>query len=208
MVRQRILTALFDRLYTTGARFYDPLTIVLFGSFWREWQRAVRPHIHGDRLLDLGCGTGALLAELFKDAGIIVGVDRSAPMVRIAARRLCAHPVSVVQADARALPFRAGAFSTVISTFPSAFIVDPQVHAEIARVLEPGGRLVVVLSGTIDRWPLWRRPLRLVFRLVYGSMHGEGQRPTSPLVGDPFCGEWREEQTGHGRALLWIAVRR
>ncbi len=99
----------------------------------------------GERLLDLGCGTGVLLRELV-GRGMslrLCGVDLSPAMVAVARAGLPAA-VGLGVADAAALPFPAGCFDVVLST--SSFHFWPQPHrvlSEVRRILAPGGRLAI-----------------------------------------------------------------
>ena len=100
------------------------------------------------RVLDLGCGPGGALAAVARrwPAARLVGVDVAARML-VAARRGWAttpHP-ALVRADATALPFPSGIFDAVTSH--SFLYLAPDrnaVLAEAARVLRPGGRLLLV----------------------------------------------------------------
>ena len=108
-----------------------------------------------ESVLDLGCGTGLLterLARRFPDAAV-VGVDLSAGMLTEAAARVdcvsLAGP-SLARADAERLPFRSAAFDVVVCT--ESFHWYPRqdrVVAELARVLRPGGRVVIASIATI-----------------------------------------------------------
>ena len=64
---------------------------------------------------------------------------------RIASR--AGRNATLVEADLRRLPFRAGAFDTATLTFPTPVIRDPRLWTELARVVRSGGRVVVVLSA-------------------------------------------------------------
>ena len=92
------------------------------------------------RTLDLGCGTGRNLPLLIPPAGPVVGLDPN-PAVLAAARRR-APRAFLVQGRAEALPFRDGAFDTVVSGLVFCSVAAPaRGLSEIRRVLGRGGRL-------------------------------------------------------------------
>jgi SAM-dependent methyltransferase len=98
-----------------------------------------------DRFLDVGCATGAAVRGAAATVALAIGVDRSAAMVR-RARALAAASTSTafVVADAEHLPFPAESFTAVLSTSALRHFDDPVCAArEMARVLRPGGRMVV-----------------------------------------------------------------
>lgn len=131
----------------------------LAGHYDRRWARyvarstaatlrrlALQPN---EALLDVGCGTGALLAAVRAIPGArAVGADLSPEMLAVAHARL--EPgtrraaVALVAADALSLPFGDAAFDAVVSSSVLHFVPDPRTAlAEWRRVLRPGGRLVV-----------------------------------------------------------------
>lgn len=90
------------------------------------------------RVLELGCGTGRLLART--RAPVRVGVDLSAAMLA----RARARGLAVVRADAHCLPFAAGSFDAILAGKGLFRYLDYQrAFAECARVLAPGGGLAV-----------------------------------------------------------------
>jgi malonyl-CoA O-methyltransferase len=90
------------------------------------------------RVLELGCGTGRLLARIH--APVRVGVDIAPAMLAQARRR----GLAVVHADAHALPFAAGSFDAILAPRGVFRYLDyERAFRECARVLAPGGRLAV-----------------------------------------------------------------
>lgn len=118
----------------------------------RAWGRLVLDRlapVSGERILDIGCGTGRLTSDLRARAGgaRITAVDRSRTMVREARTHLPSD-IDVVEADAVALPFNPGAFDAVFSTATFHWVPDhPRLFAEIHRLLAQGGRLVSQAGG-------------------------------------------------------------
>lgn len=91
------------------------------------------------RCLDLACGTGNYLDVIRSTGRSVVGLDLSADQLRVARTRT----TRLVRADATALPFADGTFSTVVSLWGSTDIDDfGATLREIARVLSPGGLLL------------------------------------------------------------------
>lgn len=110
----------------------------------------------GERCLDVGCGDGGTLGPWAQHRGCdYVGVDISSNAVREArARGLEAHVVE----DATALPFAPGEFDAAMCLDVFEHLFQPQLAAaEIARVLRPGGVLVVAIPNAA----YWRRRLEL-----------------------------------------------
>ena len=118
--------------------------------------------VAGRTVLDLGCGDGALAVRLAAAGAQVVGLDADPAMLRAAASRAAAAGVSVQFATGRAeaLPFMAGQFDLVVAGTVLCFVPDAEAaFREIARVLRPGGAVVI---GELGRWSLWalRRRIR------------------------------------------------
>jgi len=105
----------------------------------------------GDRILDVGCGTGATTRALAARAvdGSVLGLDLSGPMLRIAreaADREHLRNVEFVQGDAQVHPFVPGSFEVAVSRMGCMFFGDPaSAFANIGRSLCPGGRLAITV---------------------------------------------------------------
>jgi SAM-dependent methyltransferase len=108
-----------------------------------------------DRVLDVGCGTGATTraAARLASAGSVVGVDLSSAMLAVAERSAEAFGnVRFLQADAQIHPFDEGSFDVVISRTGAMFFGDPaDAFANLGRALRPDGRLVLLVWQGPDR---------------------------------------------------------
>lgn len=95
--------------------------------------------------VDLGCGTGTVLARLCEKAPYVIGVDGSPRMLEMARRRFAANDqVSLRIGDLEHLPLRDGEAQFASINMVLHHLSHPQeALPEIARVLEPGGRLVI-----------------------------------------------------------------
>jgi trans-aconitate 2-methyltransferase len=99
----------------------------------------------GESILDLGCGTGHLTAQIAESGAEVMGVDRSAEMV--CAARLAYPNLKFEIADARELAFRQE-FDAVFSNATLHWIHEPELVLQgIWSALRPGGRFVAELGG-------------------------------------------------------------
>ena len=130
-------------LYHPFAFTYDLVAWVVSFGKWKDWVLSIFPYIEGTRLLELGHGPGHLQRFLRSRGLDSAAIDESTQMGRLAKRKL-GRSHKLARGLSQAIPFPAGAFDTVISTFPSEYIFDPQTLQEIQRVLTPGGRLIVL----------------------------------------------------------------
>jgi ubiquinone/menaquinone biosynthesis C-methylase UbiE len=121
---------------------YDELRPV--DDHWRElFDVLVRlGDLRGRRTLEVGCGTGALAAELAQQARVWA-VDAAPEMIAIAREREGGERVGWRVADAHALPFRDGWFERVVMRLVAHLVDRPLAFAEARRVLTAGGRFVV-----------------------------------------------------------------
>jgi demethylmenaquinone methyltransferase / 2-methoxy-6-polyprenyl-1,4-benzoquinol methylase len=150
--------AMFDRI----AGFYDLMNSVMTAGMHHRWRaRAadladVRP---GDRVLDVATGTGDLALELAKrvlPGGEVVGSDFSDEMLARARTKAAARPeLRFEHGDALALPYADGEFQAATVGFGARNFADLERGiAEMARVVKPGGKVVVLEITTPTKPPL------------------------------------------------------
>jgi demethylmenaquinone methyltransferase/2-methoxy-6-polyprenyl-1,4-benzoquinol methylase len=207
--------AMFDRI----ARVYDRVNSVITAGLHHTWRRraaelaALQP---GGRALDVATGTGDLAFELghrVAPGGSVIGVDFSEAMLEharakaVRRARTTSSPVEVAieftHANAMALPFGDDEFDAATVGFGARNFSDlGRGLAEMARVVKPGGR-VVVLEITTPQRP----PLSTFFSLWFDRVVPVLGR----LAGDPYAYNYLPNSVKRFPApdrlaeLMWLA---
>jgi len=161
-----------NRMFDRVASRYDALNSVMTAGLHHRWrERAARRTglQPGDAALDVCCGTGDLaleLAKLVMPDGHVVGCDFSEPMLDLAREKAAGRATAGVRfewADALELPYDGERFDAVTVGFGVRNLADlDRGLREMARVLKPGGR-AVILEITQPQRP----PLSLFFSLWF-----------------------------------------
>jgi ubiquinone/menaquinone biosynthesis C-methylase UbiE len=103
------------------------------------------------RLVDVGTGTGRMLALFGGEASHATGIDRSPEMLRLARAKLDGAAIELRQGDIGALPLEDGCADTVILHQVLHYLPAPEAAiAELARILAPGGRVLIVDFASHD----------------------------------------------------------
>jgi ubiquinone/menaquinone biosynthesis C-methylase UbiE len=143
------------------------------------------------RVLDVGCGTGALTlaaAEAVGPGGEVSGIDPNPEMLAVARRKT--STIDWRDGRAEALPFRDASFDAVLSQFAMMFFDDPAAGLrEMRRVLRPRGSIAVAVCDAVERSPGYAALAALLDRLF-------GQR-----VGDAFRAPFALGNAARLRAL-------
>jgi phosphatidylethanolamine/phosphatidyl-N-methylethanolamine N-methyltransferase len=168
------MAAELDR--TTIAKAYArwaPIYDLVFGAVFERGRRAtiVAAERIGGRILEVGVGTGISLPD-YARTNRLVGVDLSEPMLRKAQERVAENGLHNVEAlavmDAEHLGFADGLFDVIVAQYVITAVPDPEATLdEFARVLKPGGEIVLVnhigaeagLRRAFEQWfaPVARR---------------------------------------------------
>ena len=149
-------THTLSRRYDTWSKFYDQTFKILF----TDRQRRAINEMHlgsGDRVLDLGVGTGITL-PLYPAGVRVVGVDLSPGMLREARRKNAAAlpaDTHLVRADALTPPFPDASFDHVLMSHVISVVSDPvRLLNVVARITRSGGRIVLISHFRSRRTPL------------------------------------------------------
>ena len=135
-----------EKAYRLWSRIYDATCGPLFAPAHRAMAAAV--NARGGNVLEVGVGTG-LMFELYGAHTRVTGIDISRDMLAKARERLNSgrhpHIIALEQADVHALPYADASFDSVTFPFVLTLVNAPeQALSEAARVLAPGGQIVIV----------------------------------------------------------------
>ncbi|MED5369622.1 MAG: methyltransferase domain-containing protein [Myxococcota bacterium] len=167
-----------------GEGSYDPVAALYDQAFddirvrQDEW-RWLEPRVpQGARVLDLGCGNGALLQQLAPRLRTGLGVDSSAGQLQMAETRCAAHPnLSFSRIEGPQLPLPDDSVDLAISLLSFRYLDWDPLMQELQRVLTPQGRLLVVDMAAA---PLQSRELP---RAAFDTLRSRWQRRAFPQAG-------------------------
>lgn len=174
------------QLEGSSAEAYERYLVPAATSRWAAHLIDLAEPRAGERVLDVGCGTGIVVrsvAPLVGEDGSVTGIDVNPDMLAVA-RRVSATSRPAIdwrEGDAAALPFDDASFDVVFSQYAMQFF--PDLHAalrEMRRVLAPGGRVALMLGRSVEH------------NRVYGLLADAMARHAGPQAGvmmrSPFPG--------------------
>lgn len=193
-----------DAFLRDGADWDEMRALDLPAAAMEQAMLAALP-AHVGRVLDIGTGTGRLLELLAERADSALGVDASREMLALARARLAerglAARATVRQADMYRLPFADGAFDVVAMQMVLHYAEDPAAAIrEAARVLAPGGQLLLVDLAEHDRAEIIARHAHrwpgFSDQQLDAWLHAGGcaMRRVERIPGPMFVGLWLAER--------------
>jgi ubiquinone/menaquinone biosynthesis C-methylase UbiE len=198
----------FQLLYNQLAWTYNLVAwLVSFGQ-WEAWRRTATLFLQEGLILELGYGTGGLMADMTARNLPVIGLDLSPYMARRAQRRLRRQGANprLVRGQAQNLPFPDASFANVVATFPTEFILEPQTLTSIARVLQPGGCLVIVAMGYLKGPGPLRGFIDWLYRIT-GQRELPEPKPLARLKELDFTARWEDATLDGAKARLLVATR-
>ena len=164
------------RMYYTFAGTYD----IVFGPVFHPGRKVAvriandRP---GQRILDVGVGTGLSLA-FFRPNSRVTGIDISAEMLEKARHRVERKQLRNIAAlhvmDAENLDFEDNSFNSVLALYVASVVPNPaRFAAEMRRVCIPGGTIVLVNHFTSENWALRFMERRLAYLARHIGFHAD-----------------------------------
>lgn len=142
----------------------------------------------GERILDVGCGSGATTLEAARrtgSSGSVLGVDVSEPLLALARERAAGEGlrnVAFVLADAQTEPFSRGAYDLLVSRLGVMFFDDPvAAFCNLRQALRPAGRLCFVCWAPLSLNPWFALPLAAGVRLL-GEPDPQPPRAPGPMA--------------------------
>ncbi len=148
--------------------------------------------VRGKAVLEIGCGDGDLAVTLAAEGARVAAIDISDEMLAAARQRAASADVTVDfrRGAAQSIPFDDESFDVVVAMTILCFVPDARpVFREIARVMKPGGRLVIGELGKWSTWaaerrirawmgsPLWKRGVFRTPRELEGLARSAGLEP-------------------------------
>jgi ubiquinone/menaquinone biosynthesis C-methylase UbiE len=173
----RLMRFAFDQFYTNFAWTYDAVASAVSFGEWQLWGRQAIPFLPRiGRILEIAHGPGHVHLALREQGYRVAGIDLSRQMGRMAMQRVQnaqRRSPALARASAMQLPFANDTFVAAVSTFPAGFLFAKETLAEVARVLAPRGKLVIVPAAELRGHDWATRIVKFAYQVT-----GQAQAPS------------------------------
>ena len=220
-----------SRLFDKWPDKYDRWFETPIGTLVKKYENQLlldflQPH-PGERILDVGCGTGVFTLNILASGPHVTGLDISQPMLKGAEYKLKGYPFLAVAGDMLFLPFKDDCFDKVVSMTSLEFVENANgAVAELFRVTKKGGVVVLTTLNSLSPWAARRKKAAgkghsLFKRMIFRSP--DDLRDVAPVDGviktaihfkkddDPrrapeieLNGQKKELDTGSFLAARWV----
>jgi ubiquinone/menaquinone biosynthesis C-methylase UbiE len=193
------MAARYDAIWTT-----TPIGRAQRDLVWRDMDSLFHP---GDRILDVGCGTGEDAAHFAARGVMVYATDPSPAMIQVAAAR---GGFTTEVRSAEELAQIDGPFDGAISNFGALNCVKdlPGVAGSLAALVRPGGSLAICILGRFCAWELWHYAVRFQFAKAFRRLVGHALAcPPSPItVYYPTVAEIRAAFAPNFQLRRWTGI--
>ena len=152
---------LFDKWTDRYDCWFETQCGILVKQYESELLLKLLNPLSGEKILDVGCGTGVFTIDVMAQGSRITGIDISEPMLRKAVNKIdkiSRYAFNGICADMCALPFADNSFDKVLSMTAIEFIEDAKkAVAELDRVIRQGGTIVLTTLNSLSPWAEQRR---------------------------------------------------
>lgn len=151
-----------SRLFDKWPDKYDEWFETPIGALVKKYENhllldLLQPH-SGERILDIGCGTGVFTLNILACGPHVTGLDISQPMLKRAGYKTKGYPFLAVAGDMLFLPFADECFDKVVSMTALEFVADVEAAvAELFRVTRKGGIIVATTLNSLSPWAARRK---------------------------------------------------
>lgn len=164
--------------------FESPIGRLVRDSESRLLLEMARPS-QGERILDVGCGTGVFTLDFLAVGSRVTGFELSLPMLKRAGKKATGRPFYMVQGDMRSLPFSDSSYDKTVSVTAIEFLEEARgAAAELFRVTKPGGLVVVASLNSLSPWATRRKAAAQKGHIIFEHAHFRSPAEMADLV--PF----------------------
>jgi ubiquinone/menaquinone biosynthesis C-methylase UbiE len=150
------------RIFDNWPERYDRWFTTPIGELVREYEKELTISLlkpqQGDKILDVGCGTGVFTVDILEQGALVFGIDISLPMLTRAGEKLEGYPFFKTLGTMICLPFGEDTFDKAVSITALEFIEDGRKAVEeLFRVTKKGGSILVATLNSLSPWAEQRR---------------------------------------------------
>ena len=179
---------LAEELFDQWPDRYDDWFETPIGKLVKKYETALLLEmlspLSGERILDVGCGTGIFTRDVLSLEVEVTGLDLSLPMLKQAIRKISGNTFNGLVGDMKSLPFSDGTFDKVFSMTAIEFLGDAkEAVKELGRVTKKNGTIVLTTLNSLSPWAARRMEEGKKGHSLFKNMHFRSPSELADLVG-------------------------